>query len=127
MQGVDHWCLDQWVTMQALEELAPGHCYELRFGIVLEAPGDLARRITPVGMGTPFLDSIVVQLALDRIQLLPESLQCLELVELAEESLILWRQLPGFISPWLLVVELLLEKLLQLGKPDGVVVRLESD
>jgi len=35
--------------MEALEELAPGHGYELRFGIVLEAPGDLARRITPVG------------------------------------------------------------------------------
>jgi len=113
--------------MQALEEFAPGNGYELRFGIVLEAPGDLARRITPVGMGTPFLDSIVVQLALDRIQLLPESLQCLELVELAEESLILWRQLPGFISPWLLVVELLLKKLFQFGKPDGLVVRLESD
>lgn len=124
MHTVDSRLRDQWITMQALEQLAPCHSYKFGLRVVFQAPGHLARRVTPVGVSTPFLHAIVIEFAFNRIQLLAQSLQRLELVELTEESLIRWRQLPGFVSFRLLIVELLLEELLHFGRPDGLIVRL---
>lgn len=126
MQSIHHRTLDQGIAVQTLEELAPRHGDKLRLRLVLQAPRHLARGISPVGMSAPLLHSVVVQPALHCIQLLSEPLERLVLVELAKESLIRWRQLPGLTPPRFLVLKLLPEELLQLRLSDGLIVRLES-